>query len=302
MEYSELKSILDASIFSKSKLDLLRKIADHPYRYIGLFRPSRPKTKIIQNLLQSHEIRFGDAFEILIRNYLSEWGCQHLESRIDYETDIYDIDQIFTHNNAIYFVEQKIRDDHDSTKKKGQIKNFEAKLCALIEKYKSKDIVGIFYFIDEAFHKNHKFYSESILSLANDYGVDIRLMYGSQLFTYFGHSSSWDALCTNLRRWRDEIPDLPEVNFDLDAQQSFEEIKNMRVDHFRKLLGNEQLDEIFAILSPEAKVLTLLERHFDQIYLSNNIKVYKTLYHYCLNLRQRLSDTRTNNANDHKPN
>nr|WP_240658196.1 hypothetical protein [Helicobacter pylori] len=33
---------------------------------LGIFRPTKPKTKLLQNLLTSHEIKFGDAFERLI--------------------------------------------------------------------------------------------------------------------------------------------------------------------------------------------------------------------------------------------
>ena len=70
MNYNKFKQILNETIFEKSKADLLTKIANSPSRYIGLFRPTKPKAKLLQNLLQSHEIRFGDAFEIIIEEYL----------------------------------------------------------------------------------------------------------------------------------------------------------------------------------------------------------------------------------------
>ncbi|GAA7762346.1 hypothetical protein JP0169_14870 [Helicobacter pylori] len=44
----------------------------NPERYLGIFRPTKPKTKLLQNLLTSHEIKFGDAFEYLIEEYLKE--------------------------------------------------------------------------------------------------------------------------------------------------------------------------------------------------------------------------------------
>ena len=65
MEYKLFKDILNQQIFESSKRDLIIKIAEHPERYIGLFRPTKPKAKILQNLLQSNEIRFGDALEII---------------------------------------------------------------------------------------------------------------------------------------------------------------------------------------------------------------------------------------------
>ena len=57
MDYQKFRIVLDKTIFEKSKPDLLRKVANYPERYTGLFRPTKPKAKIIQNLLQSHEIR-----------------------------------------------------------------------------------------------------------------------------------------------------------------------------------------------------------------------------------------------------
>lgn len=75
MDYSLFKQIFNETIFEKSKADLLEKISNSPSRYIGLFRPTKPKAKILQNLLQSHEIRFGDAFEHVIEEYLKIKGC-----------------------------------------------------------------------------------------------------------------------------------------------------------------------------------------------------------------------------------
>ena len=122
MEYDKFKQIFNTTIFEKSKPDLLKKVANYPERYVGLFRPSRPKAKIIQNLLQSHEIRFGDAFETLIEEYLREAGFTILNNKFnDANQDKLEVDQIFLKGNDLYFAEQKIRDDHDSTKKRGQV-------------------------------------------------------------------------------------------------------------------------------------------------------------------------------------
>ncbi|OQC05834.1 MAG: hypothetical protein BWX76_00612 [Candidatus Cloacimonetes bacterium ADurb.Bin089] len=63
MEYNQFTQILNEKIFESSKPDLLDKISKNPNRFIGLFRPTRAKAKVMQNLLQSHEIKFGEAFE-----------------------------------------------------------------------------------------------------------------------------------------------------------------------------------------------------------------------------------------------
>lgn len=105
---------------------MLEKIAEYPSRYIGLFRPTKPKAKILQNLLQSHEIRFGDPFEKAIEEYLKLKGCEILPKKFTTaNNDTLNIDQCFRYKQKVYFIEQKVRDDHDLTKKRGQIQNFE---------------------------------------------------------------------------------------------------------------------------------------------------------------------------------
>ena len=59
---TKFKRTFSKLIFGDDVKDIIRKIADSPERYIGLFRPTKPKAKVLQNLLQSHEIKFGNTF------------------------------------------------------------------------------------------------------------------------------------------------------------------------------------------------------------------------------------------------
>ena len=63
---------LNKKLFEGSSADLLDKIAKNPDRYIGIFRPTKPRTKIIQNITQSHEIKFGDALENIFEEYFEK--------------------------------------------------------------------------------------------------------------------------------------------------------------------------------------------------------------------------------------
>jgi hypothetical protein len=88
---------------------LLEKISDKPERYVGLFRSTKPMAKILQNLLQSQEIKYGNAFEKLIESYLIESGFTVLPKKIP-EGKVNDrliIDQCFRIKEKIYFIEQK---------------------------------------------------------------------------------------------------------------------------------------------------------------------------------------------------
>ncbi len=135
MNYEKFCLILNKHIFEGEKKELLRRIADNPERFIGLFRPTKPGAKILQHLLQSHEIRMGDALEEIIEEILKDVGFKVLsKSMVNEEGEQLSLDQYFTDGRIYYFIEQKVRDDHDSTKKRGQISNFETKLEILHKK------------------------------------------------------------------------------------------------------------------------------------------------------------------------
>lgn len=108
LDYEKFKKIFDEKIFAKSKPDLLKKVAEYPDRYVGLFRPTKPEAKLLQNLLQSNEIRFGDAFEVVIKQYFINEDWQPLPQKItSKEGDALNIDQLLTKDNKVLFIEQK---------------------------------------------------------------------------------------------------------------------------------------------------------------------------------------------------
>lgn len=291
MQYQKFENILNKSIFEKSKADLIKKIATYPERYVGLFRPTKPKAKIIQNLLQSHEIRFGNAFEILIEQYLQESGFNLLDKVFINNSDTLELDQIFENDDTIFFIEQKVRDDHDSTKKRGQVDNFEKKITAILEKYNGKNIEGFFYFIDKNFTKNRNFYIEQIQKLSNDYGITLHLLYGDELFNQLGKSKIWDEILKHLQTWKNNIPDLPEINFDKNSQASFEDIKDLQLIIYRKLFSNPDLDDFLNVLFPEKLTLNLLNNYFKEMHQNNPKKIYKTLNNLCENTITRITNT-----------
>jgi len=277
MQYTKFKNIFNETIFEESKAVLIEKIAKYPNRYIGLFRPTKPKAKILQNLLQSHEIRFGDAFEEIIEEYLKEFGHEILNKRfINDDKDELNLDQCFKDKNTIYFVEQKIRDDHDSTKKRGQIGNFEKKLNEMVNKYGEKNLVGIFYFIDPDLQKNKNYYKTELEKMAHDYGVKLYLFYGVELFDFLQQEKTWSEILKYLEQWKKEIPDFPETNFDIDAESSFEEIKSLSPALYRKLFQDDIIfNEIILTVFPEKKTLRLLLDYFKG--KSSEKIIYKTI-------------------------
>ena len=266
MEYREAVAILNQHIFDNDKCYLIEKIATNPERYVGLFRPTKPKAKLIQNLLQSHQIRFGDAMETLIEAMLAGVGFLNLPKRLESsDGDSLSIDQYFTDDEKYFFMEQKVRDDHDSTKKRGQIKNFETKLDILYEEH-GDSIIGIMYFIDPDLSKNKKYYLEELEKLRKFYGVDVSLLYGQEFFEYIGYPNLWDNLIEWLTQWKEELPDFPEVNLDLFPAESFSEIKTVKLLFWRKLISNEKIwkDGIVQVIFSEGTTLKLLVDYFSK--------------------------------------
>lgn len=250
LEYTKFKSIFNSAIFGKPKPDLLKNIANHPNRYVGIFRPSLTKTKILQNLLQSYEIKFGDVFETLITKYLEVKNFENINEELEDNEGELKPDQMFLKNNILYFVEQKIRDDHDSTKKRGQVKNFIRKAVAINKKYKDKEIHGFFYFIDDSFTKNKNFYRDELEKESNRLKIPLKLSYGEKFFDALQISECWKEILNYLTRWKKELPALPEVNFDKNPTQSFKEIKILEPKIFNKLFSNEKLDKLLLVIFP----------------------------------------------------
>ena len=271
MDYQKAAQILNAHIFDGDKRSLIQKVAEYPERYVGLFRPTKPRAKLIQNLLQSHEIRFGDAIESLIRKMLKDMGYLVFtgdDLRLKWKDKDLSLDQFFCDREQehFYFVEQKVRDDHDSTKKRGQISNFEDKLEALYEQYGDR-IVGIMYFIDPSLQKNKSYYMNELQKIGSLYsGIGLHLFYGKEFFEHLGHPEMWDDLLGWLQQWREEIAEFPEVNMDNDSEESFEELKEVEIKYWRKLVMNNDLWEkgIIRVLFPRGTTLKMVAQYFAE--------------------------------------
>jgi hypothetical protein len=242
MKYEKFSSILNTGLFANAKVNLLESIAKSPQRYVGLFRSTKPSAKMRQNLSQSQEIKFGDAFEEIIKAYIAEYGYTNLERDIkDKNGNSFNIDQYFSLPGGHIFIEQKVRDDHDSTKKQGQISNFEKKLDILLTLHTKSELTGIFYFIDPSFNKNKNYYSREINRLKDTKHKNLYLFYGQELFAHLQHSETWSEICDYLEIWRENIPDFPDTNFDLDPVSTLSEIKNLDPILYRKIFEDRDL-------------------------------------------------------------
>ncbi len=270
LKYDFFAKKLNSRLFEGSSIHLLDKIVKNPDRYIGLFRPTKPKTKLLQNITQSHEIKFGDALEEIFSNYFEKLGYEILDVKLlsneTKDKKAYAIDQLIKKDNEIILIEQKVRDDHDSTKKVGQFQNFETKYYEVSRKYSNIKVTPIMWFIDSSLQKNKKFYLSEMDKMNKLYDCEPKLCYGEELFNSTNSNipmEMWNEILEYLKIWHETLPDLPEVNFDKNCDQVFEEIKDLTPSIYRKLFENEELErQILPILSPEGKILEKLKIYF----------------------------------------
>ena len=90
--------------------ELLVTVIKNPNRYTGIFRLSNAKTKLIQNVTQSREIKFGDFMEDIVTEYIAEMGYNNLDKSIgtDEEGNDLSADQVFTKDNTVALIQSEL--------------------------------------------------------------------------------------------------------------------------------------------------------------------------------------------------
>ncbi len=79
------------------------------------------------------------------------------------------------------------------------------------------------------------------------------------MFDYLGKPELWDKILVWLKQWKDSLPEIPEIDFDKTPNESFEEIKELPIRHWRKILENEKLwsEGIIKAIFKNGKTLNL---------------------------------------------
>lgn len=242
--YEDFISLLNKKI-KNDIYELLVTVVKNPKRYTGIFRLTNPQTKLIQNVTQSQEIKFGDFMEDIITEYIALMGYHNLDKNIgtDEEGNALSADQVFTKGNTVYLIEQKIRDDHDSTKKRGQYANFRKKYSLLKKLYPEYNINATMWFIDDSLVKNKNYYTEE----ANNEqltGIDINIFYGGILFNkLFNRTDVWDEICAYLERNKqersNEALNIPNFNTSPEVKEAIKRLKKEEPNLYKKLTSDK---------------------------------------------------------------
>ena len=150
--------------------------------------PFSLEQKAINSIVMSSNIRYGDFIEEVVRTFLEENKIKVNKNKKNY--DLY-----FKIGKKIYIGEIKMRDNHDSTKKRGQIDNLINKCEA--EKMDSSNsfISAIFFFIDNSQVKNYKYYkSEFEKAIKSKKIDDYDIFYGDDFFKKLKLDKKWKDL------------------------------------------------------------------------------------------------------------
>ncbi len=215
----ELFEILNNYIISGEKKEIIEKLALRPERFTGIFRPTKPHGKIMQHILQSREIKMGNALEKVTQRLIEDMGYEIINNNlIELSGEKMKVDIYFRDAQNTFFIELKIRDDHDSSKKRGQIKNFEKKLEALYDRH-GNSLIAIMYFVDPSFRKNSEFYKLELDKINKYYPIEILLMYGPDLFVRLGEQRHWNKMLEWIKNWKDRLPTTPSIKFDSSTQE-----------------------------------------------------------------------------------
>ncbi len=228
--YDNFAKVLTDAINRQALSRLLNALCREPRRFTGVFRPSHSRRKLLLYLLQSKEICFGDAIEVVFESILTVSGYTGMTKQLTFtvgsekqkklECDLFLRSGT---SQALLLIEQKMRDDHDSTKKSGQLNNFKQKIRIINEQYPNVPLYAVMHFVDPSFDKNRSFYKKEAEAI-NDPAkkITVKLLYGGELFQYLREEKNlgpvvveWSDIESWLHEWRESLPDDEQlVNWD----------------------------------------------------------------------------------------
>ncbi|WGI36772.1 hypothetical protein [Mesomycoplasma lagogenitalium] len=162
--------------------------------------PIENEIKFYGSIVQIANIKYGNFFEQVIKEFLKENNFNLLNENNEYKN----IDLLFSLNNDLYIAEVKVRDNHDSTKRIGQISNLLSKSKKIKSKFSSYKIHSLIYFIDETERKNYSFYINEYDKYKENFN-SFNVFYGDELFKHLNIIDNWLNTKKNIKILNDEL-------------------------------------------------------------------------------------------------
>lgn len=292
MEQERFDKLLDEVIQPNNMIPyIIQKMVEKPELLTGFKKINTFALRMYASFGQANNIKFGTILENYFQSYLKDLGWELLTR--DYtltkdeineyknDSDKVNIDIVAKYNNTIIFIEQKILDNHDSTKKIGQLRNFQEKASVLHREHPNNDIYGFEWFIDDSQHKNGpgwEKHNKKYVKTHSYYKDRLYVVYGNQLeqklneITKINHDGMLKSFETCIKNWHlSHKKLLPENNFDKYPMDVLDELKKYTFNKTYKMFSNSDLEEqIHPILFP-------------------NKQVYKAYYAYLLSYDKKLN-------------
>lgn len=216
----ELNNIINLN--QEFYLNLLKKMIEKPERFIDTLSISNKREQISANIAISKKIKFGYFLENLFQRIFTSFGFEILPNKINNYKNSSKVDILMKKENTIFLIEQKVRDDHDNSKKVGQIQNYFEKINAIRNVYPNYNIKSYFWFISEWFTKNRNYYQNKIKEFNDDNKWQQSfLVYAHELFA---------TLLEDTKIWSNILEYI--------SKQRQKHIENDNVDHLLKLKEN----------------------------------------------------------------
>lgn len=180
MEYCKYKEIFDKHLLLPDVTTYVKDLVKDNTSFARLTTSFNVKSfidRLQSNYLTSVGIKLGDALEDAFKQFLIENGAIFLPRNFVKNRDC---DQIFQYGEKTFLIEQKIRDDHDSSKKVGQIENYKIKKDEIKKKVNSLSACS--WFIDPDFAKNKSYYLRELSAEELYYGQEIEQFLKNYVF------------------------------------------------------------------------------------------------------------------------
>ena len=254
MEYLKYKTIFDRHLKIDNITNFVKtlvKSTDAANRLMSSFKVFSLKDRIATQYLTSINIKLGDALEDIFKEYLKEQGVVFLPRNFVAGKDC---DQIFQYNGTTFLIEQKIRDDHDSSKKIGQAENYTDKK-SIIQKQTNNNCYCCCWFIDPDFTKNKNYYISVLSTEEVYYGREIEYFLREKVFHDNRCNNFFQELNNSIERYTNEF--------------SIFDTSNLTIDYH-----NFTTTELYRLLKFKSHINTVAT-----IFFNNNIP-FQEIYNY----------------------
>lgn len=245
----------DYYTFLSKKIFPARKKLSDPH---GWAYPMEDRLNAIR--LQQEQIAFGRDTEAALSSVFSAIpNVEILETKVVYEK--YDrkksaiIDHVLDIGKTILVLEQKLKDNHDSTKNTGQFDDLIEKMEGIKREHPDKTVIPVMYFLTDI----QKGAKKKFTTMLSAYGG--RVCYGKELFDIFFNEYSndaWASLSEKIYALQRKTPEM----LDYDTDEIIDEFtqminSNVRVrNRVKKIISDPiMLKDVFPVISKKGRFI-----------------------------------------------